>query len=509
MTFIPVSENGVSALNSTNTPLAASGEYLGTSEDVARYSSITITSKSDVNSAPLGVKLEFSTDDTNWDIVEAYTYLNIVAYDTWSTKVVGKYFRVRYTNGTTLQTTFRIQTRFEVENKQDNVSFPIDAFNRIRVSDPYTLIANNAVNGKRPFQVFESITGLATSTHNSNESQIVMATTGTGSVVRRNRKRAIYQPGKSLLIYMTGILNDGTNASTVTTKIGYYDENDGYYFQFNNDVISIVERSSVSGSVVETTVNQTDWNSNRVDGLNNKNYNMDPSKALIYWFNLEWLGVGFVDCGIIVNGENVLVHRFIHSNTLSSPYIKTASLPPTYEIISTGGSGSMTSICQTAISEGGFNPLGLIYSANMGESTQSISSRAPLMVLRIKSGSLTQIAIKKISILSTSAANALVEVYRFVDTTAASILDDTTFISANAESNIEYNTAASTIAVTSGVLLSSIYFSNDADSINIEDDSENTSITVSNGVSDLIAICVTSLGPRENFIASVNWTESI
>ena len=508
MTFVPAVINIISTLNSTNILLASNGEFLGSSENVVQYSSISVTLNSDVKSAAIGLKLEFSSDNINWDIINGFTYTAKKSYDKYAVNVKGAYFRLRYTNGTIGQTSFMIQTKFETSKSTENNIMPIDAFGRLRVSNPYTLITNNQITGKQLYKIYENITGSATSVHNTSASCVVMSTTGTGSVIRRNRVRAIYQPGNSLLVYMTGVLNNGSNASTVTTKIGYYDNNDGYFFQYNNGILSIVERSSVSGSVVNTIVNQSVWNYNTMDGTLNENYTIDTTKALIYWFNLEWLGVGFVDCGVIISGNLIKCHRFEHSNLLPTPYIKTASLPPTYEIISTGGTGSMTSICQTAISEGGYSPQGSIFSANVGSSAKSVGSREPIISLRLKSGSIINAFINNISVVSTSGANALIEIYRFVDTDASSILNNTTFISANNDSSVEYNIAASTVNITNGLLVNSTYFANNTDSVRFEK-RENEILTSSASVSDLIVVCATSLGGNENYVASITWKETI
>ena len=244
-------------------------------------------------------------------------------------------------------------------------------------------------------------------------------------------------------------------------------------------------------------------------GTVNQNYVINPSKANIYWFNLEWLGVGFVDCGVIIDGQMITCHRFTHSNLIETPHISNPSLPPTYEIISSGGNGSMTTICQTAINEGDYLPRGNIFSVNMGTSTQVINNnREPLIVLRLKPNTISIASLRSISIISTSGANTLIEIYKFVDKDVSSILNNTTFISAGDSSSVEYNLDASNINITDGLLFHTKYFSNNNDSI-VLNGIENDKLTMSNGISDVIAICATSLGGNENYIASASWIELI
>jgi hypothetical protein len=96
--------------------------------------------------------------------------------------------------------------------------------------------------------------------------------------------------------------------------------------------------------------------------------------------------------------------------------------------------------------------------------------------------------------MSTTGANFLVELWRFVDTTNSVVLNNTTFISANTESDVEYNTAATNIDVSGGLLMSSRYTSNNNDSLRFEKFSESSTVTINyNSIPDLFVVCVTSV----------------
>lgn len=88
----------------------------------------------------------------------------------------------------------------------------------------------------------------------------------------------------------------------------------------------LVVRSSVSGSVVETPVVQSNWNINTYPGLN-------PLYGNLYEIKVEWLGVGAVEW--YVNGT--CVHISSHPNTFAGPYMRTAILPLSMEILNVGG----------------------------------------------------------------------------------------------------------------------------------------------------------------------------
>jgi hypothetical protein len=98
----------VSTVNSTSTPLGIGGVFTGTSEDVIRFSSITIAAFADEASATGGLDIQFSPDGTNWDHTDSHT---VVANTSAAISLAAQaqYFRIVYTNGSTAQTVFRLQ----------------------------------------------------------------------------------------------------------------------------------------------------------------------------------------------------------------------------------------------------------------------------------------------------------------------------------------------------------------------------------------------------------------
>lgn len=513
MTFTPNTNNKISELNSTSTPLGISGEYIGTGEDVSRYSSINLTLTSNSDSSALGIRFEFSYDNINWNFTDSFTYLSEIPILNKVIQIKNKYFRLRYTNGAIAQTFFRLQCQLTINNDKNVVAYIqpdlIDSFGRLRVSEPYSILSYSNIIGKQPLLIYENITGSATSVHDTNASLITMATTGTGSVIRRSRQRGIYQPGKSLTVNLTGVLNDNNNVSTVTTKIGYYDDNSGYYYQYNNGVISLVERSSVSGSLVETIINQSNWNINKLNGDVDSQYILNPSKALIFWFSFEWLGVGIVNTGVVIGGKIITTHQFRHSNLLTTPYIQTASLPPTYEILSTGGSGGMKQICFDVTSEGGYLPYGNVFSSNMGTSSKNTGSSVPLIAIKLNSTSITQINILDIQGISITSTSSVFEIWKFTDIVSSTVLTGESFVSPNANSQALVDISSTALDTTNGVLLNSSYASVQTNTSSLSN-KKNTTLSVSAGISDLIVLNAVQIGGgSDDYVGSITWEEVI
>jgi len=80
------------------------------------------------------------------------------------------------------------------------------------------------------------------------------------------------------------------------------------------------------------------------------------------WMDVEWLGVGTIRTGFVINGQFIVCHSFHHANIINTTYITTASLPLRYEIFNKtviSGSKTLKQVCSSVISEGGYELRGL------------------------------------------------------------------------------------------------------------------------------------------------------
>jgi len=251
-----------------------------------------------------------------------------------------------------------------------------DAFGRLRVSNPYTLFEFTSIypfdlsNGLK-FDI--SLTNNGSLTHDS-ESIHNLGVSGSGDkVIVQSREYVLYQPGKSRLTYLTGILkpSDGFQG---TTYIGSFDSSAGYAFGYDPSGIFITERTSGT----DTKVYQSSWNVDQLDDIS-------FDKAQIFTMDQEWLGVGQVRLGCVVAGEYRICHKFSHKNELDGPYFAMAKLPIRYEIESDGTSGDLRMMCGTVLSEGGFNALGDKFGPSTFATRTTINDDSiPLFSVRLK-----------------------------------------------------------------------------------------------------------------------------
>ena len=333
----------------------------------------------------------------------------------------------------------------------------IDAFGRLRVSNPFTLFDSShrfADNGL--WSTATAVSGSAT--FNSSQGLVDLAVTAaSGSeVIRETTKVFSYQPGKSLLVLSTFVMNAAKTG--LRQRIGYYGAENGYYLEQNNSTVSFVERSSVSGALVNTPVAQASWNVDPMNGSGPSGITLDLTKAQILFMDLEWLGVGTVRIGFVIDGNFYVCHKFQHANIIASTYITTASLPLRYEITNTAatsGASTLKQICSTVMSEGGYELRG----SQQAVGTPITSPRTlttggtfyPIVSIRLKSTRLDAIAVATaISVIGNTAANYNWQVVSSGTTTGGS------WVSAGTSSSVEYNLTGSSF--TGGRILASGYF---------------------------------------------------
>ena len=237
-----------------------------------------------------------------------------------------------------------------------NLNSGSDAFGRTRISQPLTLFDSSHRYADNDLWA-EDTTGTASSTFNSNAG-LVELDVGSASgdeLIRETTKVFAYQPGKSLLIMNTFVFD--APKTNLRQRVGYFGTDNGIYLEQDGTDVNIVERSLVTGSVTETRIAQSNWNVDTMDGTGRSNLTLDLTKAQILWMDLEWLGLGSVRVGFVINGQFVCCHIFHHANLVDSTYITTASLPLRQEITNTGltsGASQAKQVCATVISEGGY-----------------------------------------------------------------------------------------------------------------------------------------------------------
>lgn len=239
----------------------------------------------------------------------------------------------------------------------------VDSFARLRVSQPYTLLDLKQIYDSQPlFYDDQQTSGSGTSsTYLTNNAATRLSVSGAtaGTRVKQSKTRGIYQPGKGMLVLLTGVF-DGSGTG-ITKRIGYFDALNGLFFQHKDGVLSVVRRTYVTGVAVDTVIPQSSWNVDKMDGTGSSGITIDTSKTQIFSIDFEWLGVGRVRFGVNIDGQFYYVHELLNANNLTEVYIGNPNLPIRYEIINdgTGVASHVDTICASIVSEGGQEDIAL------------------------------------------------------------------------------------------------------------------------------------------------------
>ena len=409
----------VLAGNSTTALLGSNGVFTGTTVDttLTPIASVKIMAISNVPSANGGLQIQWSNDASNWDNIDTST-VTAANEAVVTSGVYARYFRVVYTNGTATQAGgfFRLQTtvspipvqptikdlptqittsdaalvthtviagRSQTTGNYTDVATDAlgnlsitaggagsDAFGRLRISEPTTLFNVSFQYDAQPLLMNTVVNGSATATKTANVSSVTLSTvdgTTAHGVDFISKQYSRYEPGKSQLIVMTGTI--GAAKANVRSLIGYFDTNDGVFFDQNNGM-NVTQRTSTSGSPVDTPIAQASWNVDKCDGTGPSAFNADFTKTQIFFIDFEWLGTGRVRFGFFDKGIPIIAHQIYNDNTITVPYMNTANLPLHWAIHNTGaasGATTMTAICGSVLSEGGQQqPKALQFSASNG-----------------------------------------------------------------------------------------------------------------------------------------------
>lgn len=264
-----------------------------------------------------------------------------------------------------------------IETVNSSVEFAdgpaIDAFSRLRICSPFNIFDSKQIFDAAPlFWDDQEVSGASTTSTYSQDaarSRLGVAATTAGKRVRQTFMRFNYHPGKSQLIYMTGVL--GAGGAGITQEIGMMDNDNGIFFRNDEGTVNVVVRSNVTGSVVETAVVQSAWNQDAMDGLGPSGITIDWAKVQIFFFDYEWLSAGRVRIGLRISGMEVIVHEFNHANLISTAFMSTPNLPLRYSIENDGAGAASTldHICVSVISEGGAEDLGVVRHASSNGTT--------------------------------------------------------------------------------------------------------------------------------------------
>jgi hypothetical protein len=236
----------------------------------------------------------------------------------------------------------------------------VDAFGRARISNPVTLFdsANRFFDNSRT-SISNNAGGTTSFAANTSTLDMNVSTASGVFVYRETNRVFAYQPGKSLQILQTFVMNPAK--AGLRQRVGYFGANNGFFLERTGaSTVQFVRRSRATGAVVDTPITQANWNLDKMDGTGPSALTLNLDNPQIMFTDIEWLGVGSVRMGFVINGKLIPCHTFNHANlsdSVKGAYMQTACLPLRYEIENTATTASASTfkvVCATVISEGGY-----------------------------------------------------------------------------------------------------------------------------------------------------------
>ncbi len=352
--------------NSSTSVLGSNATFTGTGTVVNKYESIVVTVFADVaSSTSSGLLLQFSTNNTDW-ITQSSTAVAANATIIKNAPISGTYFRVTYTNGSSIQTTFRLQTTLQVAsststlhgqpdsngnlvavrcsqngNLHTQIRDPLSAFGELSTINPVPVIQVNFVYNNNTNLVTTTTASGGTAT---NASQLLVLTSGTtngGSAICKSVHILPYRSGQGALARFTASFTTGVANTTQIAGIG--NAVNGFFFGYNGTQFGILHRNNS----VDTWIAQTSWNQDLMTGgaalSNPSGQLLDPTKGNVFQVKYQYLGFGAISFYIENSNTGLfqVVHIIKYSNLNTATNLQNPSLTLYWQALCTSGGVSV------------------------------------------------------------------------------------------------------------------------------------------------------------------------
>jgi len=267
------------------------------------------------------------------------------------------------------------------------------SFGTMSVGEPQSIKDYRFAYDSRPDLFYDQEVGGATVGYETASGTVLLSNgTASGDLAKRTSHfNHPYVPGVGHVAEFSIRCGD-SGKNGVRRRWGYYNDNDGVYWELDGTQLNIVLRSSVSGSIIETRIPQDQWNKDSLDGRDSIGFELDPTAPNIYWIDLQWLGSGRIRFGIVEpGGSRITAHIIENANdpTAEFPYMRTATLPIRVEQENTSAAASSSEIrfvCASVKHSSGVKIGGDKHSSsnNTVQTIQTSSGEVPLISIRPK-----------------------------------------------------------------------------------------------------------------------------
>lgn len=387
----------------------------------------------------------------------------------------------------------------------------LDAFGRLRVSEITSLIEYKHVFNKLPLIINEVTAGTATSTFDFINSQVVMSTsTNNDYVIRQGKSRGIYQPGKSQLVEAT--FSNFQLEANVIKRVGYYTTTktapysnvlDGILLESNGQTNQISFQIWLSGTSIYSA-DTTTWSTENYDVSN-----IDWSKSQLMFVDYQWLGVGRVRFGLVIDGDVKLFTAYTAANNISTVYMSSPNQPIRYEIRQVGtGSGTFNMICSQVSMEGALNDLHrtLGIQAFNAQTLTTAGTKYPLIGYRVNTSGLWEGSIINLNTINIINASTPSKSDYYITVEYNPTLSSVATFTGITNTPVEYALGGGRTVTSNGYILATFMGTGgetQSNNYNFQDNVIKPGINI-DGTPDEIWICAVSVGNNQDMRSAIN-----
>lgn len=370
----------VSLYNTTGTALGVSGVYTGTWEDVSRYGSVIVSVLSNQASAASGLSVQFGNLAAQADVTKTFSVVASTPFLV-NLAVPGKYMRVVYTNGTTLQTTFSLQTKLSVAQLASVVdaSSTVDdttqallmrnlnmgrvdkgTYVSVRADESSVLRTRNMCDsalgingGATPIAqanflynvnadvVSSTLVTSGTVTYSTGCAAVATAALAASSAVMATRRYVSCGVGRAVRIVAACSFTTGVANSTQLCGMGGVDN--GVFFGYNGVAFGALVRNAT----VDTWTAATAFNVDKLNGTGPSGLTLDPTKGQVYVIVIDGTGFGTITFGVASTPtasttDFIVAHRVAFGNASTATGLRVPCGPLMAQAVNTTNATALT-----------------------------------------------------------------------------------------------------------------------------------------------------------------------
>ncbi|MDQ0656160.1 hypothetical protein [Paenibacillus sp. W2I17] len=195
-----------------------------------------------------------------------------------------------------------------ISNMGPNIS---SQFDELIVSEKTPIVELTSAYGLSILRDSVTTTGDGAVTNDATEFNLSNTTNGTDSAILESVLRGRYEPG------FAGEAGIGVRIPLLPTgnqigRWGFFDGQNGAFFGVNSTNVFVVIRRGGS----DTTIPQSSWNVDRLDGTGSSGATLNLSKGNIFQIVFTWYGYGVIEFRVVIPNPSTLaqevitVHRF-------------------------------------------------------------------------------------------------------------------------------------------------------------------------------------------------------